>query len=525
MTKHKTIYGLILTAVLSVSACQNLETLPEDRYAQETFWRSANAAYGGLVGCYSTLISRGLYGEDVVLLEEATSPNAYNYNNVDGWSNIALGTHNASNTNAIAARWRAAYTMIGRCNALIEGIDGNVELTPDAIVKMKAEARFLRALSYHVLTIYFNDVPLITATPDLDQVTAPRKPRAQVVDFILGELDAIAAILPPAYTVATEKGRATSGAAQALKARILLFEASPLFTGTGDAARWRRAADAAKAVMDLNRYSLFPNYRALFSLANEYNAESIFDIQFQGPNVGSSFDVTLRQYNTCAPVRELIEAYRMKDGQPRSSSTVTDPGNFYSNMDPRFYQTVVYPGATFMGATVSNTRFVNTGYTFKKYSVYDAGAASTAETSLGERQSGINYMLFRYADVLLMYAEAKNELNELTPDVWNATIRAIRQRAGFTDAAALTYPAGAGKAEFTDIIRYERRIEFAGEGFYYNDIRRWKTAETVLNATIRKYDNTPIIVRKFEPARNYLWPVPQIELERNPNLTQNPGGY
>src|SRR5690606_28326426 len=138
--------------------------------------------------------------------------------------------------------------------------------------------------------------------------------------------------------------------------------------------------------------------------------------------------------------------------------------------------------------------------------------------------SEINYMILRYADILLMYAEAKNELGELTEDIWNITVREIRKRAGFSVASALDYP-GSDPEVLRDHIRYERRIEFAGEGYYYNDIRRWKIAETVMPGAIEKHDGTTIISRSFDANRDYWWPVSTTQMELNPNLKPNNPGW
>lgn len=529
--KYKNIsLWLLVFCSLWLSSC-DLTVKPTDSYDQETFWYGAKTANAGLTGCYAALKENAgaLYGNASILWEECASSNAYNYDNRMGWNSIALGTHTAD-MGIIAGRWAGAYTGIGRCNLLLDNIDKNRELSKDRIEQMKAEARFLRALYYQILITYYDKVPFITSAPAVDQGKLGRTDRAQIVAFLVSELDDLTRLLPAQYSSSTDKGRATRGAAMALKARLLLFEASPLFNTTGDKEKWRQAANAAKAVIDLGRYSLYANYRNLFSLAAENSPESIFNIEFvDQPNLGSSFDVTLRQFNNAAPLRGLIDAYRMLDGKIREESIYkTAPP--YESLDPRFKQTIVYPGSTFMGETVktdgTNVTFkvIQTGYTFKKYSTYDATAASAYDAALGDYRSPINYMVIRYADVLLMYAEAKNELGELTEDVWNTTVKAIRQRAGFTATTALNYP-GANQTSLREEVRYERRIEFAGEGYYYNDIRRWKTAETELNAAIKKFDGAVIITRTFNPARDYWWPVPSTQTEQNPALRPNNPGW
>ena len=524
----KLFLSILVTAGLLVSC--DLTVTPTDKYDQDTFWLGDKTARAGLAGCYAVMTEQFLYGNASPLWEEAATPNAYNYDNRLGWNSIALGTQTAD-MSIFNGRWTSAYRGIGRCNALLDNIDRNTLLSATEIAQMKAQARFLRALFYQILVTYYKDVPLVTSEPQLEQKDAPRASHEEVVNFILDELDAVATLLPTRYASRSDAGRPTKGAALALKARLLLFEASPLINTSASVDKWQAAANAAKAVIDLGVYSLHNNYRNLFSVAAENGTESIFDVQYTSePNMGSSFDVTLRQFNNAAPTKNLIDSYWMIDGKPRNSS-VYSASVAYENMDPRFKMTVVYPGSIFMGETVkadgNNSLFKTpqTGYTFKKYSVYDAQApASTEEAQIGENRSEINYMILRYADVLLMYAEAKNELGELTADIWNTTVREVRRRAGFSASSALDYP-GSDTHVLSEHIRYERRMEFAGEGYYYNDIRRWKMAENVLPGTIQKHDGTVIITRNFDANRDYWWPVSTTQVELNPNLKPNNPGW
>jgi hypothetical protein len=170
-----------------------------------------------------------------------------------------------------------------------------------------------------------------------------------------------------------------------------------------------------------------------------------------------------------------------------------------------------------MTVPVTPSRFAITGYGLKKYSIYDKGAPPSGKSDLKGGQSETNYILLRYADVLLMYAEAKNEASGPDASVFSA-LNSVRSRAGLPAVStALT------QDSLRSVIRHERRVEFAGEGMYYNDIRRWKTAEQVLGQSIYKYDGSKIETRKFNPARDYWWPIPQTEKDLNPNLTQNDG--
>lgn len=514
------IYILVLLIGFSSCTTNDLDIKPEDRYTDENFWISEKNADAALSGCYAVLKNQGMFdgGQATILLEETATPNAYNYTNRMGYGVIAQGTQTNSNAAIFNARWFDSYRGIGRCNNLLAKIEP-IPMDVGLKNRMKAEAKFLRAFYYSMLSTYFGAVPLILDPPDIEsQSKLPRTPRAEVVQQIIKDLDEAAAVLPPLYT-GNNIGRATKGAALALKARVLIFEASPLNNSgnvnnpTGDVQKWQLAANACKAVIDLAPeagYDLFGNYRQLFLPANENSKECVFDVQFKAPEQGSSFDVENRQWNDNAPLQDLIDAYEMQPG------FAYNPAQPYANRDPRMYQTLVFPGDTYMGAvTTHSSPFKNTGYGVKKYSIYDTEANSNI---LNEGRSETNYMIIRYADVLLMYAEAMNEALAAPGDDMNTTniysaVNKVRQRAGMS-----AIPTGRTKDQMREIIRKERRIEFACEGMYYNDIRRWRTAEIVMNGLIYNSTGLPILRRTFNAAKNYWWLIPLAQLDLNPNL-------
>lgn len=523
MKKILIIISLISSCLFMISCKKSLlNTEPDNKYTESNFWNSEADANAGLTACYAALTDDGLYGGDATALwEDGASPNEYDYSNSMGFNVIAEGLQSASNSTIINNRWAHCYSGIGRCNTFLAKVD-QIDMSEATKTRMKGEARFLRALYYFLLENYYGDVPLVLDPPNVaTQVDLPRTPREQIVQQVLSDLDSAAQVLPIKKYGSADLGRVTKGAALSLKARVLLFEASPLLNTGNDINKWKEAADAAKAVMDIAAqagYGLYPDYRALFLPENENNKEVIFDVQFIYPFEGNSFDLIDKQYNTDAPLLDLAEAYDMQNGLP-----ITDPASGYNadspyvNRDPRLYATIVYPGDTFMGQLVTPSRFAITGYGLKKYSVYDKGPASPDVSDLKAGQSYTNFILLRYADILLMYAEAQNEVSGPDASVYSA-INMVRERAGMPDVE----PAY-NQSELREIIRHERRIEFAGEGLYYNDIRRWKTAETVMNATIYTYDHSTIETRKFDPNRDYWWPVPQTELDLDPKLTQNKG--
>jgi len=521
MKNTSIVIGFVCLGLLTGSCNKSLlNTSPKDQYVESNYWESAAAAQAGLAACYGVMNGSGLWGGDATpLFEEGASPNAYDYDNSMGFNLIAEGLQSASSSGIIPGRWKACYTGIGRCNTFLVKVD-EVSMDDALKTRMKGEAHFLRALYYFTLQNYYGAVPLILDPPDrATQTNVKRTDRTQVIAQVLSDLDSAAAVLPLKYSSA-DVGRVTKGAAMTLKAKVLLWEASPLFAGANDPAKWQAAADAAQAVMSLSGtgYGLYSDYRGLFLPQNENNKEVIFDVQFIYPDLGNSFDLIDKQYNTNAPLLDIAQAYTMSNGLAITDpASGYDPAHPYANRDPRLYQTIVYPGDTFMTVPVTPTRFAITGYGLKKYSIYDKGAPPAGQSDLKAGQSSTNYILLRYAGVLLMYAEAKNEASGPDATVLSA-LNSVRSRAGLPAVQA-----GLSQDSLRSVIRHERRVEFAGEGMYYSDIRRWKIAEEVLGQPIYKYDGSKIETRSFNAARDYWWPIPQTELDLNPDLTQNDG--
>lgn len=526
MHMQKILFTAGVAGLFIATGCNTdlLNTAPTDRYVESTYWTTPEAARAGLTGCYSILRNDGVYGgkgsnNATALWEETASPNAYNYSNSMSYNAIASGLQQSASGGVISARWADCYGGIGRCNTFLAKVDEVTSLPAAEKDRMKGEAYFLRSLYYFLLQNYYGGVPVILDPPNKEtQSDIPRAPRADVVAQIFRDLDSAELKLPYKYTAAGDKGRATRGAAMALRTKLLLYEASPLFAGTNNTQKWKDAADAAKDLMDLSGqtgYGLFEDYRQLFMPANENNKEVIFDVQYMFPNQGSSFDLICRQYGTNQPLLGLAEAYLMDDGLPAAQSPRYDPANPYLNRDPRLYGTMTFPGDMYMGEVVTNTRFAITGFGMKKFSIYDREAPPADKASLVNGQSETNFIVLRYADVLLMFAEAQNEFGGPNADVYDA-LDTLRGRVGMPRITR-----DKTQEQLRSIIRHERRIELAGEGQYYNDIRRWKTAETELNGDVFKYNGDRLETRKFNAARDYWWPIPLGERDLNPALEQN----
>lgn len=496
---RKAIY-IIMAPLLAllVNSCDDsyLETISTDQYNEANWWQTEAQAISTLNGCYAVLLDPQIGGHEN-LREENITPNSFSRG---GDSPLDVGAHNAGNYDRFQLKWNANYMGVGRTNYFLANID-KVTMNEDLKKRMKGEALFLRALYYLNLVNYFGGVPLITEAPDFEsQSNLPRNTRAEVVTQILTDLENAAAVLPSAYT-GSSIGRATKGAALSLKSRALLYES-----------RWAEAAASAKQVMDLKQYSLFADYRNLFLPANENNAEVIFDVQYKIPEFTINWDNLIENQVNIAPTPDLVNSYLMKDGLPASQSPLYDSSNPYENRDPRLHKTIAVPGYMFRGIIIPETRYYNTGFGCKKYTSY---LDNTVVNDIA--QSELNFIILRYADVLLMYAEAQNEAAGPDASVFSA-LNLVRTRAGMPPVDA-----GLNKEQLRQAIRHERRIEMAMEGLYYHDIRRWRIAETVMNANVLNIKGEVVQVRKFNAARDYLWPIHEILIQQNPALTQNPG--
>lgn len=533
--------SLALLLLLAAASCKKLDLVPTDRFTDATYWTTPEKAATVLNTAYGQM-----FGANTFFYNEGLSDNAYSgRGDQEGVTSIASGLADAS-LPRFKNEWNGRYQCIKTCNILLGNIDRVPSFEEGLKNRMKAEARVIRAFQYFQLYTWYADVPLFDQDISVEaSQTIARTARQQVVDFVLKELEEAAALLPVNTQYAAEdRGRITKGAALALKARALLYES-----------RWQEVITTTAPFITgntLGTYQLFNSYEGLFLPQNEYNPEVVFDLQFvpESRTYSVFFDLAPlavgARLNAMAPTQELVDDYVMLNGRGiKEAGSGYDENNPYNNRDPRLTYTIVYhnyqwkkpdnsiqaiyikpgsdPNNTKLDEYVPGSVSSPTGYYIRKY--YDPA-------SVNNFNSGLNLMLIRYADVLLMYAEAKQALGQMTADVWNQTVRALRVRAGFTEAEALNFNATWTDAQLTAIIRRERRTELAMEGLRIFDIRRWKTAETVLNGWVHgaRYgdpaiDNGYIRVnqRSFDASKHYLWAVPRDERNLNKNLSQNTG--
>jgi hypothetical protein len=435
--------------------------------------------------------------------------------------------------------WVFNYAAIRKCNVLLSRID---DVPGDLNIKnrYKGEALFIRAFCYADLIKTYGGVPLILIVQEItEDLALPRNPYNECVAQIVKDCDAAATILPVTYGAANF-GRATKGAALSVKARTFLYQASPLNNSANSLPLWQNAATAAKAVIDLNVYSLYPDYYKLFLDKN--NVEVIFSRQFQKPQIASPISYTLGMsagigdgtWGGFAPTQNLVDAYEMNNGKP-----ITDPTsgynlqNPYLNRDSRLDNTVLRNGTIWKGATIetfeggnanssSNNDRSRTSYGLKKF--MDQSLVTADQVYQGQDN---NWIFYRYADILLIYAEAQNEAIGPDASVY-AAINQVRARANQPGL-----PAGLSQSQMRDRIRNERRVELVFEEHRFWDIRRWKLGMTYFNAPVNKMKivkngaitNYSVEVYENRTYKEYqnVFPIPQFEMDKNSKLIQNTG--
>lgn len=452
--------------------------------------------------------------------------------------------------------WATLYRRVRKCNVFIQGVEAST--LPDEYKQKKlGEAKVLRAYFYQQLWTLYGGVPLITKPDnreaDGEAIFHVRASFDETFDFIQKELADAAGMLP-ANNGNNGNGKITRGAALTIKGWVELFYASKRNNPSNDLSRWATAAATNKQVMELG-YSLYPKYDEFFLTTGNTNNEGILYreyltikqgsniVGYQGPNnVGAQW----LSWGGSTPTQELVDDYAMANGKAiTDAGSGYDPNNPYANREPRFRQSVLYNGNTFNGVTFLSavgsgnnsidladaTDNTNTGYCTKKrmdttVNIFQGGASAQ------------NYYYFRYAEVLLNYAEAQNEAVGPDESVY-AALDQIRTRAGIPTFTQVYN--SATQAEMRELIRRERRIELAFEGKRYFDLIRWELAEVNLNKMMHgmKITGTPGSYTyerinaipggapqwSFDKAKNYLLPIPLSALGRNPALKdhQNPG--
>jgi hypothetical protein len=503
---------LFIAVALLCTSCSKdfLEVKPEDRITDENFWKSKDDTYLSLYGIYNTLQKPKVYGYGAGL--DAATPNAYQWAHWEGMEmQVGNGTIQAGDAGIVTDRWRDCYKGINRANYFLDNIE-KVEMDEETKKVMKGEAYFLRGVFYALLADSYGGVPIITKTISVEESRdLVRSSAAETWAQVHKDYDLAGELLPIKAAVT---GRATKGAAYGMKMRAYLYQKN-----------WDKVLEYANKVIALGIYNLFPSYHGLFQVANENNSEVLFDVQFMsGPfSQGSIFDRYWQPQNlkygivgsnSVAPVQDLVDAYETLDGTP------VDPNKPYENRDSRLDLTVLRPGARFQGQLypdeIKNHTGQKVGFGIRKYTIEDQQVIAS--------QSPLNFIVLRYADVLLAKAEALIE--GPNRNITEAIGLINRIRNGRNDVKLPDLSPGLSFEQAREKLRKERRIEFALEGLYWSDVRRWEIGPKVYPIVI-KGRNGELVDTKFANGyllnKNQLLPIPDSEISLNPKLTQNPG--
>ncbi|GAA5219967.1 RagB/SusD family nutrient uptake outer membrane protein [Membranihabitans marinus] len=511
----------------------------------------------------------------------------------DDWMNRTSTTEITNATingqfSAGSEMWNSAYTCIARANTILDNLPKVAETLPSALINLyEANARFVRASKYAQLISHWGDVVFYTSALNIEESFAlGRTDKEIILESIYEDYDYAAEFLPVQYEN-SENEWATKGAALGMKARIALY--------MGD---FDIASDAAKACIDLEAYTLYPDFGELFQSSTRNANESIFNLsrsaelgefindwgatQNDYSGLGTKFYITRNAGGSTSknPTWDLFCSFLCTDGLPIDESPLFNSREPFKNRDPRCSETIVEFQTEHLGYMFQPHPDSVTCYSFKSGTYVQNNDTRTVaqftsyngmvwkkgidEDWADDYVTDPDYIILRYADVLLMYAEAKIELNEIDDSVINA-INTVRARAYGVDVSETTsYPAVEiqSQAELRRIVRTERRMEFALEGLRYMDLIRWRLAEKTLNlpnygmldvidlkANVVDKDlwffpATPEVdedgVTDFEPlfqagfvrvlnqktfdaSRQYLWPIPSKEILINENIVQNPG--
>jgi len=543
----KTFLGGILAVLVTVgsysckkSLDESLNVTPHDRLTDATVWTDPATADVFLNAIYGQLPDGNNWYDPF---------DNWSDNSICGYSWVvsrweaqqAIYTPATLSFDQLPYTWSGLYTNVRACNVFIKNVSAS---TLDTAYKRLrgAEARFLRAFFYHELWMLCGGVPVITDPMDIskqgDSIFRARNTSQETVTFLTTELASVANDLPVA---AAESGRATKGAALTLKGWVELYDHQ--FTAS---------AASNQQVINMGAYTLFPDFGNLFSPGSNTNNEGIFYREYIPRVLGGrcdSYDGATftaggveTSWGGVNPTQELVDDYAMDNGLPISDpASGYDPQHPYVHREKRFYQSIIYDGSWWYNDTIFTRQGIGSPNEIDLSDHNDAGQTAyyqrkglNDQITLGADNwnngtSGQSYYYFRYAEVLLNYAEAQNEAVGPDAGVYDA-INQVRVRASLP-----ALPAGLSQDAMRTAIRRERRVELAFEGKRWWDLIRWHIAHINLNRQLHGMaiqrvggvltytpTTTPGGNRQFDASKNYLFPIPQSAIDQNKKLTQNP---
>ena len=550
----KTILTMGLAAALCGTSCSDVIDLnPGDRFSPATVWSSTTTVDSYVLGLYSIFSSScEFYGTGSPNLTEAYSDilKSGSWDQYNHSYNRSLFQESAFNSTSAGAFecWSTHYERIRRENEFLRDAPKYREKFGEKWMDTRiAEVRFCRAYAYYLLCRVYGGVILRTEVDGPEQNDKARSTEADCWDFIIEELKDLAPQLPQGNKTENgdnwddaNYGRATQQAAYGLLSRVALF-----------AERWDVAAQAARDVEKCGGALDLTGYANVFNGDLKSNKEILFGVDFEQDVITHRYDAYVRPsgdakalgtsalYSVFFPTSELADSYEMADGTPFSWETHgSDP---YTGREPRFYATILYNGASWMGRTIES--YVGGADGFKEYE--NSKSANTTVTGYYLRKylkdgdkswitaySAQTCILIRYAEVLLNKAEALAELS------WDQnSVEALQALNDVRGRVGLPSRQTASKEEFMEFVRHERMVELAGEGFRYWDLRRWRLAEEVINGKnvhgvkITKTDSgfnyehvdADNGNKRIFYDRYYHFAIPESERSKNPLCDNNQG--
>lgn len=555
--KLKKYFAILLSAGL-LSSCDFMDVNESDYYPLEEIEESYSRVKQFVTNVYSYLPSN-FCNIDGAMLDAATDDAVHIYETSD-IQRFVNGTWSANYTvNDVYSHY---YNGIHDANFFLENMTGltfdswengdDYDNWMDTYQYYEPEIRFLRAYFYFELVRRYQNIPLVTKVLSMDEANeAEPASAASILDFILSECTEIAPLLPVSYdnVAGAEKGHATRAAALALKARTALYAASPLYNPSNDPDKWVEAAEASYEIIGQHTelgVELDASFANLFGATN-YNSKEVMLVRATGTSSSfetANFPIGVQGGNTSTcPTENLAGAFEMATGEAFDWSNNTMRAQPYRNRDPRFYLTIVHNGMLWPSTTAMDiregganglplTNATTTGYYLRKYVdnsiTFDAGSASA--------NTNHNWILFRYAEVLLNYAEAMvNAYGDINYTTTTCAMSALDAVNAVRGRSGVNMPPLANNLSATDFLKRlknERRVEMAFEGHRFWDLRRWKELDeskdiyavriTTGSSGNAVYTKKLLGTRTIE-EKQYFYPIANTELFKNGKLKQNPG--
>ena len=608
--------------LMMLVGCSNyLDKQPLSAYLSSNFYNTEGAIKTGASGCYEMLYQNQENYSNIppMVLWDMYTP--FGIERADN-SSIGVGNVNLATNYTVEYTWAVLYNSVARCNAVLDGANPYINGLSDKAKQYYAEVKILRDYYYWELVSLYGDIPYFATSVTAAQLkNVSRTPWSQVVDTLISDINSVANYLPWSYSNAGDWGRIDRSVAYGLEARLALYAGSWCKFGFGQAGTTNAdkaatyftiAAQAAQMVMSQSGRSLCPDYNALFTrvgqMTSDAQSENMFQIMYSNQGATKTHYLSAGEMSRMIgqsgrfPTQQLVDTYECSNGK-----RVDDPTSGYNpktpfiNRDPRLKYTIYTQHDTIIGNTgTQKMKFLMEVYNPKTKS-FDASGNVTMVSNLdyigsvaqyGYVQSGVGYLwkkydhfddegvftpsyniiLMRYAEILLTYAEAKIELNQLDASVYNA-IDQVRARVGMPSILTVDPSRAGNQIKMRQIVRRERKVEFGRESLYFFDMRRWRLGAlqnseptygypiaTGVNPATNTYPDgyaqaTPDMIPSYgtpssdrdlndipsyaayasklrtrDASRStswqdcfYVWPIPDTELAKCPWLTQNPG--